>query len=64
MPDTAPACVACGRTDADTPLVPFTFRGYARHICTQHLPVLIHKPDQLAAMLPGAEGLDPAEHED
>jgi hypothetical protein len=67
MPDTgpsSPACIACGRTDGEVPLIAFAFRGHARHICPQHLPVLIHDPTRLAGMLPGADGLEAADHHD
>jgi len=33
-------------------------------ICTEHFPVLIHKPQELTGLLPGAEGLQPADHHD
>ena len=62
MTDTPSTCVACGRSSRDVPLVAFEYRGHPRHICTQHLPVLIHKPEQLAQMLPGAEGIGGADH--
>lgn len=57
-------CVLCGRGDRDVPVIPFTYRGVSRFVCSQHLPVLIHDPAQLAEVLPGAEGLEPADHED
>lgn len=64
MPERSPACIACGRPDHEVPLIAFVFQGHARHICTQHLPVLIHDPSRLAAMLPGADALEAADHED
>lgn len=57
-------CVACGRDSDEVPLMPFDFHGATHWICPQDLPVLIHQPDRLAARLPGAEGLSPAEHKD
>jgi hypothetical protein len=33
-------------------------------ICPQHLPLLIHNPQQLAGKLAGAENLKPADHHD
>ena len=56
------ACVNCGRTDADAPLLQFRFRGAVRWICSSCLPVLIHQPDRLAAGLPGAGSIPPAPH--
>jgi hypothetical protein len=40
-----------------------TFKGETKYICPQCLPVLIHKPANLAGKLPGAENFGaPAEH--
>ncbi len=64
MSQDAAACVLCGRGDGEVPLIAFRFRGEGRVICSQHLPVLIHDPAQLAGRMKGAEGLQPAEHED
>jgi len=57
-------CLACGRDADATPLIALSYRGATTWICPQHLPVLIHDPQQLAARLPGAEHLRPAEHHD
>jgi hypothetical protein len=54
-------CLVCARTSDQVPLLRFEFRGQARHICPQHLPVLIHDPTRLAEVLPGADRLDAAE---
>jgi hypothetical protein len=34
------------------------YQGSTYWICPQHLPILIHKPAQLADKLPGAERLE------
>ena len=57
-------CLACGRGQDETPLVSLVYRGSAHWICPQHLPILIHDPQRLVGKLPGAEGLEPAEHHD
>lgn len=57
-------CLACGRGQDTTPLVPLAYRGAALWICPQHLPILIHDPQRLVGKLPGAEGLTPADHHD
>lgn len=46
------------------PLIAFRFREADLWICPQHLPVLIHDPGRLVGILPGAEGLEPADHHD
>lgn len=61
---TEPTCLACGLSAADTPLLTLTYRGRSFWICAQHLPVLIHDPQQLVGRLPGAEQLRPADHHD
>ncbi len=55
------ACLVCHRSADETPLVHLVYRESVLWICPQHLPVLIHHPDQLIGTLPGAEGLKPAE---
>ena len=62
--DPTSACILCGRGDAEVPIVRFVYRGAWRGVCSQHLPVLIHDPSALAEVLPGAEGLAPADHQD
>jgi hypothetical protein len=54
-------CIACERTDDSIPLLSFDFKGNQYWICPQHVPILIHKPEQLTGKLPGAEDLDPAD---
>jgi hypothetical protein len=59
-----PACLACGRTSGETPLIELLYREKNFWICPQHLPVLIHDPKTLTGKLPGAEGMEPADHHD
>lgn len=61
---TAARCLYCQRGSEATPLVSLEYRGGPLWICPQHLPLLIHDPQSLAAHLPGAENLKPAEHHD
>jgi hypothetical protein len=48
-----PCCIYCEQDDTQVPLIAFTFHTTSYWICPQHLPVLIHKPELLAAKLPG-----------
>jgi hypothetical protein len=60
-----PSCIYCERGSDEVPLIPFEYQGKTYVICPQHLPILIHKPAQLADKLPGLEklsGLDDAHH--
>ncbi len=52
-------CVHCERDDSQLPLLPFRFRDAELWICSDHFPVLVHKPEQLRHKLPGAEALTP-----
>lgn len=61
---TIPLCLACARSSDQVPLMPVLFQGRDQWICVQYLPILIHKPEQLTGLLPGAEQLQPADHED
>lgn len=51
MPDST--CLNCGSSEMERPLLTFQFQGQELHICPQCLPILIHKPYQLADKLPG-----------
>ena len=55
------ACLNCERTDEVIPLITLTFKGEAKYICAQCLPVLIHKTHQLADKLHGVD-LTPPNH--
>jgi hypothetical protein len=61
---TEPTCLACNRTGREIPLITLDYRGKKFWICPQHLPMLIHDPRSLTGRLPGAEGMEPAEHKD
>ena len=58
------ACLNCGKSENETPLLHLTFRGESRSICAQCLPILIHKPGQLVEKLPGFNppAVKPHEH--
>jgi hypothetical protein len=57
-------CLVCKRTSDEIPLISFQYKGTGLYICPQHLPILIHDPTKLAEVLPGAEGFQPADHND
>jgi hypothetical protein len=58
-----PTCLNCAASEKEKPLLTLIFRGDEIYICPQCLPVLIHKPANLAGKLPGAENFGtPAEH--
>ncbi len=59
-----PRCLVCQQTSDDVPLITLAYQDGTLWICPQHLPVLIHRPGQLAGILPGAENLAEADHHD
>ncbi len=59
-----PRCLACDRSHAQVPLITLEFQNQQFWICPQHLPLLIHDPKALIGKLPGAEGMEPADHND
>ena len=56
-------CLSCGKSEAEKPLLLMKYQDEEITICPQCLPILIHKPANLAGKLPGAEGFgEPVEH--
>ena len=55
------ACLNCNATEHEKPLLVLKYRSNEMLICPQCLPVLIHKPANLAGKLPGAETFGNAE---
>ena len=56
-------CIVCDRNAQQAPLLTIQYQDRSYWICPQHLPILIHKPEQLADKLPGAENLPhPEDH--
>ena len=56
-------CLNCGKTEQELPLLRMRYQGADVYICPQCLPILIHKPANLAAKLPGLENIQPQQHE-
>ncbi|MBN2387448.1 MAG: hypothetical protein JXB85_10535 [Anaerolineales bacterium] len=56
-------CLQCEKTDQQVPLLKMQFQDAEVHICPQCLPVLIHKPANLADRLPGMQPGQPPQHE-
>lgn len=50
-------CLICKRDENMVPLVRVDYKGNSYWICPQHIPVLIHDPQQLEGLLPGAENM-------
>lgn len=61
MTNQTSTCIYCDQSDQTTPLLLFQYQGKQYSICPQHLPILIHKPIQMADKLLGLELLSPFE---
>jgi hypothetical protein len=61
MSPSTDVCLYCERDSNQVPLMPVVFKGQDLWICPQHLPILIHKPAQLADKLPGVTQLSHVE---
>ena len=56
--NTEKKCLVCEKGENQIPLVELSYHGVKYHICPQHIPVLIHNPDKLEGLLPGAENME------
>lgn len=50
-------CVFCKADNSKVPLLQLSFQDKTYWICPQHMPILIHNPDKLLGILPGAENM-------
>ncbi|OIP00718.1 MAG: hypothetical protein AUJ98_06800 [Bacteroidetes bacterium CG2_30_33_31] len=50
-------CVFCNKTDNEVPLVQLSYSKGIYWICPQHIPILIHEPQKLQGLLPGADNM-------
>lgn len=54
-------CIHCGRDNNQVPVLVFYYKDQEHHICTEHLPALIHNPMELTGKLPDMDKLNPAD---
>jgi len=50
-------CLVCKKSSDETPVTKFYYQESEFYICPQHIPVLIHKPQELVGLLDGADKL-------
>lgn len=62
MSDNQPRCLVCQESSQEVPLLKLEYRDSEYYICAQHFPILIHQPEKLVGVLPGAEKLQGHEH--
>lgn len=51
------ACLVCKKSSTEVPVTKFCYQEGEFYICPQHLPILIHHPEQLNGLLAGADKL-------
>ncbi len=56
--DPAARCLNCGRDEQDVPVIAWRYQGRPLWICSDCLPLLIHKREQLMGR--GPQRLDPS----
>lgn len=49
--NTEAKCLVCGENSHTVPLVHILFQEKALWVCSQHLPMLIHKPEEIVQAL-------------
>ena len=55
-------CIVCKKSHLEIPVTSFSFKDSEFWICPQHIPILIHSPQKLAELLPGADHFEGAPH--
>ena len=50
-------CLVCKISSTKTPVTKFYYQESEFYICSQHIPVLIHNPEELVGLLPNADKL-------
>lgn len=63
MNSNTPSCLICHQTNQEIPLLQLLYGEEKYFICPSHLPMLIHQPQRLIGMLPGAENLVGHDHD-
>jgi len=50
-------CIVCKKSAMETPVTKFYHKNSSFFICSQHIPVLIHNPQELAGLIDDADSL-------
>ena len=53
--DTNKSCLVCKKSSNETPVTKFYYQESNFYICPQHIPILIHNPQELVGLLDGAD---------
>lgn len=49
------ACLVCKKTSTEIPVTKFYYQESEFYICPQHIPIIIHKPQELIGLIDGAD---------
>ena len=52
------ACLVCKKASTEIPVTKFYYQESEFYICPQHMPVIIHNPQQLVGLLDGADSFE------
>ncbi len=53
-------CLVCKKPSNEIPVTQFYYKDSSFYICPQHMPVIIHNPQELIGLLDGADGFEGA----
>jgi hypothetical protein len=56
-------CTICSRSELEIPVVQARYAGESLWVCSRCLPILIHKPEQLAGILINADQIPAGKHD-
>ncbi|MFD1293235.1 hypothetical protein ACFQ5N_05245 [Lutibacter holmesii] len=48
-------CLVCKKTSEVIPVTKFYYKESEFYICPQHMPTIIHKPQELVGLIDGAD---------
>jgi hypothetical protein len=53
-------CIVCKQSSMEMPVTKFYHKNTAFYICSQHIPVLIHNPQELVGLIDDADTIQGA----
>lgn len=56
--NTTKECLVCKKPSTEIPVTKFYYQESEFYICPQHMPVIIHNPQQLIGLLDGADNFE------
>lgn len=48
-------CLVCKKSSNEIPVTKFYYKESEFYICPQHMPTIIHKPEELVGLIDGAD---------